>query len=261
MTLARSPRNALTVSSTGALHDLVYTYRSATHVAIATTHGDVFWGTSISGAYVVNGSGGAALPISGTETDTDWFQALAWSQGSLYALKRNANGNVSLTSPAAFVLGGVIGGAPPTAPPAPEPAPVPGYVDPVVHKQHSLFFEAPDSLWVTSYDADDDTHDFSVSHYVLAGAPPVWAMATGFPLGRASFTYDGRNYLVSSGRGLTGYTDASSGHFVVVYATGTSAAGWLLKLDTATLQWSVLAKACPGTVWHGVALSPGTPVQ
>ena len=91
----------------------------------------------------------------------------------------------------------MLNGGPPTAPPAHKPAPVPGYVDPAVHTHLSLL------PVVTSHNADDYAHNFSVSCW--SARPPCGPWWRYFLWG-ALFRVRRKDNFVSLGRGHSGFT-------------------------------------------------------
>ena len=227
-------------------------------MALATVHGDWFWGATISGIYAVKPTGGVderAFKVSDSECDTDWFRGLAWSQGTLYAVKKDVDvtavGAVGgiFTQPSVFAVGGAVGAAPPTSSPAPEPSVLPGAAASSSTNHHSAIFESPTSLYITNY-----AGDATLYHYVdVAG---TWTLDSGYPIAHAEFQVDGATKKMYNGRGVTGYTDGVTGHYTLVYSAGSYALGYLLKFDTVARTFSILATGPAGTLWHGVALSP-----
>ena len=112
----------------------------------------------------------------------------------------------------------------------------------------AVFFQDDFNVWTTDY-----TSSNSLNKFQWVGDTVGWSPAFGFPLPAAQKI--NATLTLSNGQGLTGYADAVSGHYTIVYATSNA----LVKYDTVNGNHSLLAMSCPGTLWRGLSLPPLPP--
>ena len=236
-----SLRNAFSLRYDGTDASTTFLYPSASFKSIATLDGSAFYSATTSGiAYTPDDSNGnRSEAVAGSRQG---FRGLTFFRGSLYGLDANT----------AVIYGvGGLAAPPPTASPAPAPVALPGMVSSSV-VGHSLVFENAASIWVTYYSGS-----YTLSHYVLNDASGSWEVASGYPITSARVVVGLSNRTLLFGRGVVGFVDPVTREYALAYATN----GFLVRFNTVSKQFSVIAQLCIGTMISGVALAPVLPSQ
>ena len=210
-------------------------YRSAT-----MANGRYYF-TTASGTQTVprgnNISTAAVSMSSGTHRQITVFD------NTLYSISTSTTGSV-------LIIGGTAGVIP-TASPAPAAVALPGVANGYSTSAAAVF--APDglSLWLSDYSTAAGTLSKFVRSSTAQAAP--WTKA--WTYGNFTVSVGGAPTVITTARGMTGWTDASTGTFFLIAATP----GGLVKFNTITETSTLLAAPCDSTTFRGVALSPIQP--
>jgi hypothetical protein len=121
----------------------------------------------------------------------------------------------------------------------------------------SFVFEDEDTLWTGEWQAPAGIVKLT------RGADGTWAPVAGYPV-PANASWGGEWAPYANGvRSLTGFTDAASGHFTLLFTTGGPSvalgSNLLARYNTVTGEFATIARACMFTEFRSVALSPVAP--
>lgn len=172
-------------------------------------------------------------------TNANSYRGVALLAGGLYA----ANANTASSYQVHLIGGTTAVNVAPIASPAPAPTPLPGLAT-LVHTATSVVFaDGGLTMWVVDSGSGPNT----ITKYTrpTTALASNWVRSAGYP--KWGFNTTVGDQIAAGGRGAVGWTDPSTGNYVIVAAT---AAG-LLKYDTVTEVAALVAPACDNTQLRG----------